>query len=173
MTDHIATKRWNTAEESLQARIQHLQQIVDSEQLPSGFAHHRSNKALMSWQDRDLGISKVGVNTARDAHPKAWKSLQELRQRLGAIEKSNSELSNKAGNGTKKKRKRKQSARAFSDCPNCQSLVDELIMLRIAYLELLDHVNSDEKQSKLLQNAIQRHARHHGLKDILKRGHQQ
>lgn len=167
MAEHVSTKRWQDAEDSLLARITVLQEIADTRQLPSDFPYHRSNRALMSWQDDELNITKVGVNTARDSHPESWSVLQGLRNDLARIELETSEPANDDANMSNGRRKSSPSARAHSDCPSCQTKTDELIMLRTSYLELLDHLSLEDIQSKLLRDAIRRHAKHKGLKSIL------
>ncbi|EAQ97015.2 hypothetical protein KT71_12170 [Congregibacter litoralis KT71] len=170
MTKSIGAQRWHLAEKSLRARITYLQGAIDSGQLPAAFELHKSNKTLMDWHDADLGIYKIGVNTARDSHPDAWSTLQDLRLQIKAIVTNEANSTTDSQLKGKSKKSESKTARANSACPNCQTLTDELVALRLAYLELRDHLSAKQKKGQQLQNAIRRHAKDHGLKAIIGTG---
>lgn len=160
--DHISVKRHNFAKASLEARISALSEIVAKKEVPLGFEYHKSNERLMKWNDPSIGITKIGINTARDKHPTLWKTLQELRKDVGSIIES--EI----------KTKTKTSKNKTINHPNAElevlvkRLTNELIMLRSAYLDLLDSADQDKIKNRVIQEAIRRHHKHHGLQNLVK-----
>ena len=158
--DHISVKRHNFAKASLEARITALSEIVAKKEVPLGFEYHKSNERLMKWNDLSIGITKIGINTARDKHPTLWKTLQKLRKDVSSIIESKKEI--------------KPSKIKMTNAPNAEletlvkRLTNELIMLRTAYLDLLNSVDQDKIKNRVIQDAIRRHHKHHGLQSLVK-----
>lgn len=161
--NHISNKRRKKTTSSLEARITAMTEIVENGKIPEGFEYHKSDDKLMRWEDNEIGICKVGVNTARDKHPTLWAQLQNLRGNLEKIEKG-TELAKKK---IKSKTKNEILKKKIEKERRVKILTNELIMIRRAYLDLLNALKQEKRKSKVIQEAIRRHHQHHGLQTAL------
>ncbi|WP_370978964.1 hypothetical protein [Agaribacterium sp. ZY112] len=161
--NHVSNKRRRKTALSLEARITTMTEIVTSGSIPKGFEYHRSDEKLLKWEDNKIGICKVGVNTARDKHPELWEQLQNLRKSLKNLERGADLAKKKIKSKTKHEilNKKREKERLV------KKLTNELIMVRHAYLDLLNTLKQEKRKSKVIQDAIKRHHQHHGLQTAL------
>lgn len=166
--EHIAVRRRKQTIASLEQRIVLMNEIIKAGIIPEGFEYHKSDKRLMEWVDPDRGITKVGINTARDNYPLLWNDIQNCRSNLKKLEKAKTTAKNKQKSKTKNAI---QTAKQQAE-KEVKRLTNELVMLRIAYRDLLASVNDDKHKSRILQEAIKRHNSHFGLQNIIREAKQ-
>tara|TARA_R110001592_G_scaffold249128_1_gene511588 strand:- start:20850 stop:21368 length:519 start_codon:yes stop_codon:yes gene_type:complete len=162
--NHISETRRNETVASLKRRIEIMETIIQEGIIPEGFEYHKSNERLMRWVDKDLNITKVGVNTARDRHPLLWDDIQKCRVSITKLEAAKKTAQNKQKSKTKNSIKEAK----YEAEKKVKQLTNELVMLRIAYRDLITSINEDKHKSRILQDAIKRHNSHHGLQEILR-----
>ena len=162
--NHISVKRSKKTTANLKARITFMEEIVKKGVIPDGFDYHQSDKNLFGWQNKELGINKVGINTARDNYPQQWEQLQTLRRQIKAIEKKSTQAKKKAKSKTKESISQKNNDHKRT----IKKLTNELITVRSAYLDLLQVMQQDARKNRVTQDAIRRHFQHYGLQSTLR-----
>lgn len=165
--NHISIIRSNKSIASLSARIQEMNKILTSNSFPKNFDIHKSDQKIVDWEDASIGISKISLRIARDNYPAQWAEIQLLKNSLKILAKK---ISTK---NTKKNNTKIHALKTSKEDKNALiKLTDELIMLRTAYLNLVDILEQNQHKSRIVSDAIRRHHAHHGLQSILSEKHQ-
>ena len=107
-----------------------------------------------------LQNGKITIRIARDNYPQKWSEIQTLKASLKAIA-NNKKKKNKPITKSLETKKNKNYKKVVS------TLTNELIMLREAYLDLLNAAEQDVHKNKVFSAAIKRHYAHHGLQRII------
>lgn len=141
---------------------QYIKRFEDEEGLASTtFIPRATKKSLREWHEPEKGIYRVSVNTFNKDNPLAERLLSLTDQLHRKIE-AHTETKTKSTNDKDLKRtdwKRKYQ----QEKARTQTLTDDLMTLRGAYIDLLHELDSSDRQSKSLREAIQRHYKMHGL----------
>lgn len=161
--EHISTTRKKRSIENLEARVIAMSAIVQKGEIPPEFDIYKSDERIAKWEDQSLGITKITVRIARDNYPQLWSEIQTLKASLKAIaeRKDIKNLTKKTKTKSSIIELNKNSKKIIS------TLTNELIMLRVAYMELLNAVEQDKHKNRVISATIKRHYAHHGLQHIV------
>lgn len=167
--NHVSSVKQKEVERSIQARISILSEYLSTE-IPDGFIAHQSNQKMVDWHNPDLKVTKISLNAAKKQES-LWKELVNLRRSLKertkdqAIQQAPFRQEEASRESRSKIRDRNRQLTL-----EVKSLTNELVTLRVAYLELINRLEERDIKDSVLREAIQRHKDHHGLKVILGKG---
>ena len=153
-------------EKSLLSRKIRMENILESKEIPMDFIFHKSDMKLCEWNEPELGIFPLSLNTFK-SHKSLCEELRALKEDISKMESHLNSSNNKPNKKTKKetllslKNQIKELKRQNSQ------LTDELIMLRAAYLQLEEIVQHRNFKQTTIRDAIERHHRHKGLTTII------
>lgn len=164
--NHISKTSSDAATNSLIARKEILQEYISGE-IPHNFEAYRSNQKLVDWNAPELGIKKIALNTAK-SRKKLWKELAALCNQIKERVKMEKIQALKV-TPEKVETQTKLQAQKKVLSEEVKNLTNELITLRVAYLDLLRRLEEREIKDFVLRESIIRHKQHHGLQLILDR----
>lgn len=163
--EHISVIRRRHSLISLESRIEAMTAIVNTGEIPPEFYYYKSDDRIAKWENASLNISKISISTARDSYPKKWSEIQSLKASIQKI--ANKSKSKKSPIITKAKTKSEAIKQNQNSKKVISALTNELIMLRVAYMELLNAAEQDKHKNRVITDTIKRHFAHHGLQGII------